>query len=355
MASSKYSQFQLLWVSQGCFSPLLVKEHQRKPWMLLGNQQFPPGKEVDCYLDSSNISYCLWFTSSPGTFPAKAAEKMVGKLFPWPQSHRYTALTWRYSTDCCVITPDLLPQEKAARWCWILLIVISQTGFGPEQSWSTTEVLLDYDLHITKQTGLWATFVSCYHQVLSAWLQGQVYADMARALASLPLQLPQNQEDNWDYLKLRAVRELSRLCTEVRMLVCYLPEKLCPYYSTLRALSSCMGTCGWARSRLGQAGHFCYPTSPPGNIRAHTGLRHYQNVRMTDTGIPSDTKGGQCWLCKSIRQERTGAIPSKKFEVTTFRRCPNSPVLRSRVSLLTSLRKVKCTRNSAPKASSPRN
>lgn len=65
MAFSTYSKIQLLWVSWGCFSPLMVRKDQRKPWMLLGNQ-FSPGKRADCYLDSSpNISYCLWFACSP--------------------------------------------------------------------------------------------------------------------------------------------------------------------------------------------------------------------------------------------------------------------------------------------------
>lgn len=47
-----------------------------------------------------------------------------------------------------------------------------------------------------KQTGLGATSASCYRQVLSAWLQGQVYMDLAGPLTPLHLHLPQYQEDS---------------------------------------------------------------------------------------------------------------------------------------------------------------
>ena len=83
MAFARYSQFQLLQVSQGRFSPLLVRKDQRKSWTLLGNQQFSPGKRIDCYLDSSpNISHCLCFASSPGTFPEQGCGEDGKKAIP---------------------------------------------------------------------------------------------------------------------------------------------------------------------------------------------------------------------------------------------------------------------------------
>lgn len=185
-------------------------------------------------------------------------------------------LTRCYSTDCCAITPDLHPQEKAAGWCWIPLIIISQTGFRPEQSWRTTEALLDYNLRITKQTGLWTTFASCYHQVLSAWLQVQVYRDLAGASGSFASSSPTRPGRQLGlYLKVRAVRELGRLHAEVNMSFYHLPEK--PWVVTLPSglpLLVCMGMCGGTQGGLGQAGHFSYPTSPPENIRPDVGLRN---------------------------------------------------------------------------------
>lgn len=168
MAFPKYSQFQLLSVSQGCFSPLVVKKDQRKFWMLLGNQQLSPGK-IDCNLDSSNTA----LPAPQAPFHSKVQRKLQASNFYGPRSHPYTTLIWCYSTDCWAITPDLHPQEKAAAQCWIPLIIISQTGFRPEQSWRTIEVLLDYNLCIIKQTGLRATFASCYHHVFISVAPGK--------------------------------------------------------------------------------------------------------------------------------------------------------------------------------------
>lgn len=78
---------------------------------------------------------------------------------------------------------------------------------------------------------------------------------------------------------------VSRAGSTLNMSVCYLPEKpgvVIPP-SGLPLLVH-VGTCGGTRGRLGQVGHFSYPTSPPGNIGTAVGLRHHQDVRMTDTG-----------------------------------------------------------------------
>lgn len=104
-----------------------------------------------------------------------------------------------------------------------------------------------------KQTGLWATFASCYHQILSAWLQGQVYRDLTEAPGAFASSSPTRPGRQLGlYLRVRAVCELGRLHTEVNM-SSYLPEK--PWVVIPPSglpLLVCMGMRGGTQDRLRQ-------------------------------------------------------------------------------------------------------
>lgn len=184
---------------------------------------------------------------------------------------------------------------ESSRVMLIPPIIISQTGSRPEQSWRTTEVLRDM---IMKQTGLWATSASCYRQVLSAWLQGQIYMDLAGPLTPLHLHLPQYQQDSWDSpsrYKLYVSWAGSTLRLTCQFTICQKNHGLS--FHPRGSLFSYT----WVHVE-GHEVDWDKLVTPPksclGSSRTGVGLRHHQDVRMTD---PLNPKGGLCCLCRNIR------------------------------------------------------
>lgn len=104
------------------------------------------------------------------------------------------------------------------------------------------------------------------------------------------------------YLEVRAVCELGKLQLRLtrQFTICQKNYGLLFYPRGFLFLYAWVHVEGQG-GRLWQAGHFSYPTSPPGNIRTDVGLRHHQDVWMTHKGDPLNPKGGQCWLCRSTR------------------------------------------------------
>lgn len=261
---SLYSQFQLLWVSQDASQLLWFKRSEKA--LNVARKSAVLTREKSRLLFRLSSSHQLWFACSPGTLPEPGCGegKKAIPMATVPQIH-HSDLLLLHSLLCNYSW--FTSTGESSRVMLIPSIIISQTGSRPEQGWRTTEVLWDM---IMKQTGLGATSASCYRQVLSAWLQGQVYMDLAGPLTPLHLHLRLS-------LEVRAVRELGRLHTEVNTTAHYLPEK--PWIvippSGLPLLTH-MATCGGTQGRLGQAGHCskscpggqhqgrCWPEAPPG-------------------------------------------------------------------------------------------
>lgn len=105
-----------------------------------------------------------------------------------------------------------------------------------------------------KETGLWATFAFCYYQAYQPGSRGRVYRDLTRAPGSFASSSPKRPGRQLGlYLKVRAVRELGRLHTDVNMSFYYVPEK--PWAVIPPSglpLLVCMGMCGGTQARLGR-------------------------------------------------------------------------------------------------------
>lgn len=228
-------------------------------------------------------------------------------------------------------------------------IIISQTGSRPEQSWRTTEALWD---RIMKQTGLWATSASCYHQVLSAWLEGQVYMDLAGPLTPLHLHLPQYQEDSWDSpsrYELYVSWAGSTLRLTCQFTICQKNHGL--LFHPRGSLFSHT----WVHGEGHEADWDKLVTSPkssPGNVRADVGLRHQQDVRMTD---PFKPKG---WAVLSLQEYQVGMYWGNSLQGSLkWQHLEGSKILHCfiREFIHFSMREMNTRLHLGPKASSHRN
>lgn len=317
MTFSMYLQFRLLWVSQGCFSSLTVKKDQRKPWMLLGNQQFSPGKRVDCYLDSSpNISYRLWLACSPGTFPEQGCGEDGKKAIPMatvPSLHHADPLLFHWLL--CNYSWFTSTRESSR--------VMSDTPDNHQSDWfQAWAKLKDYrsPLRLRSAHHEANRFVSNFCLLLSSSFislaPGTGLYGPGRGPGSFASSSPTRPGRQLRLcLEVRAVCELGRLHAEVNTSVRYLPEK--PWVvippSGLPLLVS-MGTWGGTGRQSGATWLLLLPNEP---------FWKHQNrcwpcwpeapPRCLDDSLGGPFKPqGQCWLCRSTRWERTGAIHSRE-------------------------------------------
>lgn len=184
--------------------------------------------------------------------------------------------------------------RESSRVMLIPSIIISQTGSRPEQSWRTTEVLWDM---IMKQTGLWATSTSCYHQVYQPGSRDRfIWTWQGPWL--LCIFISHNTRTTTEYLSLevRAVRELGRLHTEVNMSLS--ARKTMDCYSTLGAPSS--HTHGYMWSDMRQTGtNWSLLQKTP--LETSGQILVWGTARMSGWQTPLNPKGGQCCLCRNIR------------------------------------------------------
>lgn len=153
-------------------------------------------------------------------------------------------------------------------------------------------------------------------------------------------------------LEVRAVRELGRLHTEVNMSVHYLPEK--PWI--VIPPSGCLFSHTW----LHVGGHeadwdelVTATKSCPGNIRADVGLKHHQDVRITD---PFKPRG---WAVLSLQEYQVRMNCGNSLQGSLkWQRLEDSKILQCfiREFIHFSLREVNNARlHLGPKASSHRN